>query len=374
MIQLFKPSITEEEIQAVAEVLRSGWLGLGPKTAEFERGFAAAFSAPHAVALNSGTAALHLALKVLGIGPGDEVLVPALTFASTAEVVLYVGATPVFVDVEPVTLNISVVDLERKVTERTRAAIVVHYGGHPCELDEIGELARRRGFAVVEDAAHACGATYRDRPIGSISSLTCFSFHAVKNLTTGEGGMVTTANEEFDKRLRRLRWMGISKDTWGRTEKNEVYAWRYTVEEVGYKCHMSDIAAALGLVQLRRLGDLNAKRRSLVERYKEHFSDLGWLELPTERDHVRSSWHIFRVALEPRDALIGFLKSKGIAPGVHYYPLHYYPCFRQAQVPLPVTESAWKRSISLPLYPDLCENDQDTVIEAVRQFGRELGL
>jgi perosamine synthetase len=374
VIQLFKPSITEEEIQAVAEVLRSGWLGLGPKTAEFEGRFAAAFAAQHAVALNSGTAALHLALKVLGIGPGDEVLVPALTFASTAEVVLYVGATPVFVDIEPDTLNASVADMERKVTARTRAALVVHYGGHPCEMNEIAELARQRGFAVVEDAAHACGATYRGLPIGSISPLTCFSFHAVKNLTTGEGGMVTTADREYDKRLRALRWMGISKDTWDRTEKNEVYAWRYTVDEVGYKCHMSDVAAALGLVQLRRLADLNARRRSLVERYRQSFSDLGWLELPTERDYVRSSWHIFRVALDRRDELIGFLKSRGVAPGVHYYPLHLYPCFAEFRTPLPVTESAWQRALSLPLYPDLASDDQEAIIEAVRQFGRQLAL
>ena len=374
MIQLFKPSITDLEIQAVTEVLRSGWLGLGPKTAEFEGAFARRLGAKHAVALNSGTAALHLALKVLRVGPGDEVLVPAITFASTAEVVLYVGARPVFVDVEPDTLNLSLQDLERKITPRTRGVIAVHYGGHPCDMDELQQLARERNLFVVEDAAHACGASYRGRPVGSLSTLTCFSFHAVKNLTTGEGGMITTDNPDFDATLRRLRWMGISRDTWDRTAQNEVYAWRYTVGEVGYKCHMHDIAAALGLAQLSRLEELNARRRSLVARYNNAFARLPWLELPPEREYVRSSWHIYAVKLDARDDLIAHLKSHAIAPGVHYYPLHLYPCFADYRTTLATAESVWRRVISLPLYPDLTEREQNTVIETVREFGRLRGL
>lgn len=374
VIQLFRPSITDLEIQAVTEVLRSGWLGLGPKTEEFELAFAKAANAKYAVGLNSGTAALHLALELLDVRQGDEVLVPAITFASTAEVILYVGARPVFVDVDPETLNVSIADLSCKITARTRGMIVVHYGGHPCDMDEISQLANQRGLFVIEDAAHACGATYRSRPIGSLSALTCFSFHAVKNLTTGEGGMITTNTPEFDARLRRLRWMGINKDTWDRTTKNEVYAWRYTIGEVGYKCHMHDIAAALGLVQLSRLTELNNRRRVLKERYNRAFADLGWLELPPEREYVQSSWHIYAVKLKPRDDLIGHLKSRGIAPGVHYYPLHLYPCFAEFRTPLPVAEFVWQRIISLPLYPDLSEQEQDIVIEAIREFGKRQGL
>ncbi len=368
MIQLFKPDIGEEEIAAVEAVLRSGWIGLGPKTAEFEQQFAAFVGAPYAVGVNSATAALHLALVVAGVGQGDEVIVPSLTFVSTVAVVLYVGATPVFADVEPDTLCIDPRDIARKISSKTKAIIAVHYGGHPCEVDEINALAQGKGIVVIEDAAHACGAIYKGRPIGAISPLTCFSFHAVKNLTTGEGGMITLQNAEWDKKLRQLRWMGIDKDTWQRTSEAEVYAWQYAVNELGYKYHMNDIAAAIGLIQLKRLVELNTRRRKIVQLYNQGLADIPWIELPVEREYVRSSWHLYVIRLTKRDKMIAHLKSRGIAPGVHYYPVHLHNYYRKWGTSLPVTEAEWQRLLSLPLHPGLTDTDVEYIIEAIRSF------
>lgn len=374
MIQLFKPCIGDEEIEAVVEVLRSGWIGLGPKTALFEREFAGFVGARYAVGLNSGTAALHLALKVAGVGPGDEVIVPPMTFVSTAHAVIYNGGKPVFADVSRDTLNIDPSDIERKITSRTKAIIPVHYGGHPCDMDAILDIARCKGLAVVEDAAHACGAEYKGRKIGSLGTLTCFSFHAVKNLTTGEGGMITTDEGSKDAELRMLRWMGITKDTWSRTLEGETYAWRYSVDSLGFKCHMHDIAAAIGIVQLKRLNELNTKRRRLVDRYNRELEGLGWLECPVEQDYVKSSWHIYAVKVKKRDELVAYLKENGIAPGVHYYPVHLFPYYVSAQANLPVAESVCQEILSLPLYPDLTESEQDIVITAIKSFGKRRQL
>jgi len=373
MIQVFKPDIGEQEIEAVAKVLRSGWIGLGPTTERLEQEFARRIGVKHAVALNSCTAALHLALEVLGVGPGDEVIVPTITFVSTAHAVVYTGAKPIFADVVNDTLNIDIADIHRKITKRTKVILPVHYGGHPCDMDEIRELAREHGIEVVEDAAHACGATYKGRNVGTLSDLTCFSFHAVKNLTTGEGGMLTTNNAEWDKQLRQLRWLGINKDTWTRTEteEGEIYAWRYSVERLGYKYHMNDIAAALGLVQLERLAELNGRRRYIAERYNEGLSDLNEITLPVERPYVRSSFHIYPIQLDRRDALIGFLKSHDIAPGVHYYPIHLYPYYRDERIRLPVAEQVWQRELSLPMHPGLSDSDIDKIIETIRKFCKQ---
>lgn len=368
MIPVFKPSITEEEIQAVTEVLKSGWLGLGPKTAEFEKKFADYVGSQFAVGVNSCTAALHLALNVLGIGQGDEVIVPTITFVSTAHAVVYNGAKPVFADVCEDTLCMDVEDVKRKVGKKTKVILPVHYGGHPCDMDKLSEIGLQKGIAVVEDAAHACGAEYKGKKIGSISELTCFSFHAVKNLTCGEGGMITTGNKVYDAKFRELRWLGISKDTWGRSEKEEVYAWQYWVNELGFKCHMHDISAAIGLVQLKRLEKLNQKRGDIVKKYNEGFKDLDWLDIPPEKDYVRSSWHIYHVKLDRRDKLISHLKNNDIAPGVHYYPNHLHPYYEAQAGHLPVAERIWKRILSLPLYPDMKNDEVDKVVEVVKDF------
>lgn len=370
-IPVLAPYIGQEEIDAVAEVMRSGWLGLGPRTERFEKAFAAFAGTRFAVALNSGTAALHLALEALDIGPGDEVIVPPITFISTVHAVSYVGATPVFADVEPDTMNICVKDIERKLTERTKAILVVHLAGHPCDMDAIHELARSRGIHVVEDAAHACGALYRGRRVGTLSELTCFSFHAVKNLTCGEGGAITCNQEWLARRFREMRWVGISRDTWMRSSSERVYAWQYFVEHVGYKYHMNDTQAAIGLVQLGKLDGLNGRRREIAEAYRRELADLGWLEPPTEKPYAQSSWHLFQIKLPDagaRDRLIEHMQAANIAVGVHYYPCNLHPCYIRHRSSVPVAMEVWKRILTLPIHPGLTPDDQDRVIAALRQF------
>ncbi|NOU90927.1 aminotransferase class I/II-fold pyridoxal phosphate-dependent enzyme [Paenibacillus sp. LMG 31460] len=370
-IPVLQPSIGQEEIDAVVEVMRSGWLGLGPKTEQFEQEFAKYVGSRFMVALNSGTAALHLALEVLNIGPGDEVIVPPITFISTIHAVSYVGATPVFADVETDTMNISVQDIERKITNKTKAIIVVHLAGHPCDMDAIQALADSKGIKVIEDAAHACGAEYKGNKIGSSGNLTCFSYHAVKNLTCGEGGGITTNQEWIARKLKEKRWVGISKDTWMRSTSERVYAWQYFVDQVGYKYHMSDMQAAIGIVQLKRLDQLNGRRREVAEHYQEHFKDLSWVELPKEKDYARSSWHLFQIKLQTEDArdrLIGHMKDLNIAPGVHYYPCHLHPCYIHLKAEVPVSNEIWKRIITLPIHPNLTDEDLERVVECVRGF------
>lgn len=364
-IPVFRPSVGEEEIAAVTEVLRSGWWGMGPKTAEFERRFGEYVGAPHCVGLNSATAALHLGLKVLNVR-GGEVLTTPMTFVSTNHAILYNNAIPVFCDIEPDTLNIDVQDADCKITPRTKALMVVHYGGHPCDMEEIHALARKHGIPVIEDAAHACGAEYRGRKIGGLSEITCFSFHAVKNLAMGEGGAITTANEEYDRRLRKLRWLGISKDTWSRADTGQGYSWYYNIEEVGYKYHLSDVAAAIGLAQLSKLERTNARRRQIVQCYNEAFAELDWLERPVERPYVKSALHNYVIKVSDRDRLMAYLKERGISTGMHYIPNHLYDMYEPYRTELPVTEEVWKRLVTLPLFPNMTNEQVDYVVSSLR--------
>jgi len=371
LIPLFKPSFDDQEAAAVAEVLRSGWVGLGPKTAEFEKEFAKYIGSPHCVALNSGTAALHLAMLSLNLRQGDEVVVSPITFVSTAHVIKYLGATPVFADVEADTLNIDYEDVEKKISERTKAILVVHYGGHPCDMDPISECAAKHGLSVVEDAAHACGATYKGRRIGTISPLTCFSFHAVKNLAAGEGGAITFQEPTLDRYFREMRWMGITKDTWDRTLEGETYAWKYSVNRLGFKCHMHDISAAIALVQLHKLERNNERRREIAARYSRELRDLEWIDLPVEKSYARSAWHIYKItvpSLKIRDALIAHLKRNNISPGVHYFPINLHPYYAAAKSKVPVASAIWERILSLPMFPDLTAEQQETIMEAIKTF------
>ena len=370
LIPLFKPAFGEEELEALRGPLETGWVGLGPKTKEFEVRFAQFVDAPYAVGVNSDTAALHLALKVLGIEPDDEVITTPMTFVSTNHAILYNGGVPVFADIEPDTLNLDASQIEPLITERTKAIIVVHYGGHPCDMDAVLDIAQRHNLKVIEDAAHACGAEYKGRRIGSIGNATCFSFHAVKNLATGDGGMITVHDSELDQRLRRLRWMGITKDTWSRTEPERGYSWYYWVEEVGFKCHMNDIAAAIGLVQLEKLEQTNARRRQIVQMYNEAFEALDWLETPVEKPYAYSAHHNYVVKLDRRDDFIAFLGERGIGTSVHYIPNHLYDIYTPYRRPLPVTEQVWKRIVSIPLFPDLLDEQVNYTIEAVIEFER----
>jgi perosamine synthetase len=368
VIPLFRPSISNEEISAVTEVLKSGWWGLGPKTAEFEEKFAKYVGARHAVALNSGTAALHLALALLDLKRGDEVIVPPITFVSTAHAVVYNGAKPVFADVYEDNLCIDVEDVARKITKRTRAIMPVHYAGHPCNMDGLREIIKGTRIVIVEDAAHACGAEYKGKKIGSLSELTCFSFHAVKNVACGEGGMITTNNGDWDKWLREMRWLGISKSTWNRTVDEKVYAWFYHVNRLGFKAHLNDIPSAIGIVQLARLDELNKRRREIAGIYNRAFKNIKGVKVPVERKGCKSSWHIYHLKVDKRDDLIKFLKENDIAPGVHYYPIHLHPYYRPLRAKLPVAEEVWKRIISLPLFPGLTEEEMGKVIGAVSGF------
>jgi perosamine synthetase len=292
-----------------------------------------------------------------------------MTFVSTNHAILYNNATPVFADIEPDTLNVDFESIERNVTDRTRAIIVVHYGGHACDMDPILELADACGVPVVEDTAHGCGGTYKGRTLGSLGTMGCFSFHAVKNLATGDGGMVTLSDEEMDAALRRLRWCGIDKDTWDRSEVDQKYSWYYTVRELGYKYHMNDITAAIGMVQLEKLDQANARRQEVAAYYDERFADLGWLETPVEKDYAQSARHNYVVKLDRRDALIDFLRERRISAGVHYIPNHLYAMYREFRADVPVTERVWTRLVTLPLYPGMSDGDAERVVEAVRDFG-----
>jgi perosamine synthetase len=351
----------------VTEVLKSGWWGLGPKTQEFENQFAQYVNARYAVAMNSATAALHLGLAVLGV-EGKEVITTSMTFVSSNHAILYNKAIPVFADIEPDTLNIDPEDIARKVTNKTGAILVVHYGGHACDMDRVRSIADAYRIPVLEDAAHACGSSYKGKPIGALSEVTSFSFHAVKNLATGDGGMVTTNNPEFDKRLRRLRWVGINKDTWARAEDGEIYSWAYNVEELGFKYHMNDITAAIGLAQLGKLDRMNGRRREIAQRYTAAFKDLEWIKTPVEKPYAKSSWHNYVLKVEKRDSFMRYLAERGISTGMHYIPNHLYEMYKPYASSLPVTEGIWVKLVTLPLFPGLTDEQVSFIIDAVCKY------
>ena len=370
-----KPSIGEEEIAAVVDTLRSGWLTMGPKTRAFEEAFAERIGVPHAVAVSSATAGLHLGLDALGIGQGDEVLVPTVTFASTAATVIHAGARPILVDCEADTLNMSVADAARKWTPRTKAIVPVHFGGHPCDMDAILALAAEHGVPVMEDAAHALPARYRGRTIGTISTLTVFSFYATKNLATGEGGMVVGHDAELLERVRGRRLHGMTRDAWKRYSKDG--SWRYDVAYPGFKYNMTDMNAALGLVQLQRLATMQARREEIVARYQGALADVAdLLELPTVHPHIEHAWHLFPVRVRAehlrigRDELIQELSAAGVGTSVHFIPLHEHSYYRDVlgarASDLPVATREWQRIVSLPLYPGLTDVDVDRVADTLR--------
>jgi len=370
------PHITQAEIDEVVDTLRSGWLTTGPKTKRFEREFAERVHAPHALAVNSATAAMHLALDAIGLQPDDEVIVPVYTFTSTAEVVVYFHARPVFVDVDPITCNLDPSQLEKHITSRTRAIMVVHIAGLPAEMDPILAIARAYNLPVIEDAAHAFPAKYRGRIIGSISDLTAFSFYATKALSTGEGGMLTTANPRYAERIAMMSLHGISRDAWKRYRAEG--SWFYEVLQAGYKYNMTDIAAALGLHQLARSGWLLERRRAIAERYTEVFSQWPEVEPPPNLDHVEHAWHLYMLRLRTerltitRDAFIQALVKANIGTSVHFIPLHLHPFYRNtyqlAADDFPTALDAYRRVISLPIYPSMTDGDVEDVIAAVEQI------
>ncbi len=356
-IPLLRPSCTAQEINAVADVLMSGWWGMGAKCEEFERRLAEMYGMKHCVTLNSCTAALHLACLALDIDADDEVIVPALTFVSTALAPAYCGAKVVFADVKPETLTIDWDDVARKWTARTKAVIPVDYAGFPAS----DGMAKTTARTIIQDAAHSCGGI-------AYGKLVCLSFHPVKNLATGDGGAVLTNDGAIAARLRALRWCGIDRSTWERQRGR--YGWDYDIRDVGYKCHWNDIQAAIGLVQLNRLGELNGRRREIAQTYTDHLADV--CQVPP--DHPNHTWHLYpiRVNAKERNHVIDHLASWNIAAGVHYKPLTRYPMFRNQATP-PVTEREWRRLVSLPIFPDMTEDETAFVIKEVKFALRKKG-
>ena len=349
MIPLLQPSCTEAEIEAVTKVLRSHWWGAGPVCEEVEAFLSDYYDYAYCVTTNSCTAALHLTMLANDVGPGDEVIVPALTFISTALAVSYVGATPVFADIDARTLCIDIADVRKKMTRKTKAIIAVDYAGYPAL-----PVDARCEVPIIQDAAHSCGGE-------AYGSEVCFSFHPVKNIATGDGGAILTRDEKRAARMRALRWCGINKSTWERTATR--YGWDYDISELGFKCHWNDLQAAIGLVQLHRMEELLARRRAIAKMYSEGL--LGCCQLPLQ--HWKHTWHLYpiRVDARQRNKVVKYLLSKGISAGVHYKPLTSYPMYQQ-RTPT-VTEYTWRRLVSLPIFYDMTDDQVQLVISTLRE-------
>jgi len=374
------PAIGPEEGAEILATLQSGWITTGPKTRQFEEEFARFLGAPGALAVSSCTAALQIALATLGIGPGDEVITSTMTFCSTVNVIEQAGARPVLADVEPDTLNLDPDQVAARITPRTRAIIPVHYAGHPCEMDALLDLADRHGLQVIEDAAHALPARYKGRPVGTIGTLTAFSFYATKNLTTAEGGMLTGAPELLD-RARIWSLHGMSHDAWQRYDEGG--SWYYEVILPGFKANMTDLQASLGLWQLRRLEQAQQRRREIVAAYNQQFSTLAALQTPVERPQVQHAWHLYALRLRPealppqmsRERFIHELQLRNIGSSVHFIPIHLHPYYRDkyAYQPedFPVAYGNYRRLLSLPLSPALTDQDVADVIGAVLELVQE---
>lgn len=356
-----------DELKAIEQTFQTGWIGYGPKIKEFEDKFSNFIGVDHSVGLNSATAALHLALLCSKIKAGDEVIVPSLTFVSSVHAILYAKATPVFTDVCSDTLCIDVEDIKRKMTSKTKAIMPVHYSGHPCDMDEIMEIARDNNLHVIEDAAQATGAEYKGNKAGSIGDVGCFSFEAKKNMTTGEGGMLVTNNEDMAKKAKILRWVGIDKSTEARARGGN-YNWYYEVNDLGYKYHMNDIQAAMGMVQLSKLEKMNKRREEIVATYNREFSEVEEIRCPVERGYVKSAHWNYVIRVENRDKLIEHLNRNGISAGVHYMPIHMHPFYKNFDAKVPITEAVWKKLVTLPLFVDLSNKDVEKIIAVVRDF------
>ena len=372
MIPVFKPSMGDEEIEAVASVIRSSWIGLGSKTKEFEEKFAKFIGTKYAVGLNSCTAALHLAVKVLDIKPGSELITSPITFVSTAFAADYNGLNPVFADVERDTLNIDPKDIERKITKKTRAIIPVHFGGHACRIEEIMEIAEKHNIYVVEDAAHAVGSALNGKKLGTFGEMGCFSFHAVKNMSIADGGMVTTDNKDYSERIKRLAWCGIDKSTFARQNKDE-YTWDYDVKEIGYKYHLNDILSSIGIVQLSKVEKMNERRRQIWKKYNEGFQNLDFIECPVNRKGIKSSCHnyVAKINKGNRNDLIIFLRKNNITAGMHYKPVYLFPVYSRIKSKCPVADEVWTKMITLPVFPDMTDEQINLVIEKVIEWGKK---
>lgn len=375
-IPFHKSDIRQEEFDEVIETLKSGWITRGPRTAQFEEAFREYIGCKHAIGINSCTAGLHLGLAALNVGPGDEVITSPITFPSTASVIIHQGATPVFVDVRKDNMNIDVGKIPGAITDRTKAIIPVHFAGHPCEMDELLQLSRERNIPVVEDAAHAIESVYKGKKIGTLSTVTAFSFYATKNITTGEGGMVCTERDDLAEIMRVMSLHGISKDAWKRYDKNGFQHWEMIVP--GYKYNMFDIQAALGIHQLRRIDEFWNRRKRWTQLYNELFSDLEEITPLSVSDDVKTAHHLYVAILNTdrlkidRDRVLEQIQNQEIGVSVHFRALHLHPYFREKRGfdrgMFPVAEYLTDRIVSLPLFPKMTEQMVRRVASVTRQI------
>ena len=363
--------IDEKDIKEVVKVLRSDWITQGPKVEEFERAIAKYCGVKYAVAVSSGTAALHTAYAVAGIGPGDEVITTPLTFAATAYAVSHLRGKPVFVDVQGDTLNIDPTKIEEKINKKTKAIAPVDFRGHPCDYDEIIKIAKKYKLLIIEDASHALGAIYKEKRIGKFADMTILSFHPVKAITTGEGGMILTNNKKFYEKLKIFR-------SHGTVQKPEKGGWYYEIKKPGYNYRLTDFQCALGLSQLKKIDKFIKRRREIVAKYNEAFKDTEEIITPTERNYVKSAWHIYVIQLclgelkVDRKRIFGTLRKEEIGVQVHYSPLHLQPFYKKKfgykKGNFPIAENYYQRAITLPLYPKMTNKDIARVIKTVKKI------
>ena len=381
MLEYFQASLGNEEIDSLVETIQSGWLTYGPKSREFENNFAKYVGSKYAIAVNSCTAGLHLSLLAVGVKQGDEVITTPYTFAATSEVILQIGAKPVFVDIND-TLNIDASKIEDAINENTKAILPVHFAGQPCDMDAITKLSKKYNLDVVEDAAHAAGSAYKGKNIGTISKCTAFSFYANKNMTTGEGGIVTTNDPKIAEKIRILSLHGISKDAWKRFSSKG--NWYYEILEAGYKYNFTDIQASIGIHQLQKLEVFNERRRELSTKYLELFSNNDLIKLPNIIEDVVHTWHLFPIFINfkhlsvDRVNFMELLEKEGIKTSVHYIPLHLHPYYKNRygyeSQDFPKSFDFYSNEISLPIYPKMKDSDLKDVVNSVNKLIKKYKL
>ncbi|MHB9004822.1 MAG: DegT/DnrJ/EryC1/StrS family aminotransferase [Coriobacteriia bacterium] len=364
MIRMFEPTVSETAVQRVSDCLRSGWIGEGKGVRAFEEAFSRKFGLPISLALNSGTAALHLAMLGAGVGPGDEVITTAHTFVATAMTVLQVGAVPVFADLMPGGSNIDPADVERRIGPQTKAIVIVHYGGYPCEMDEFRSIAASRGVALIEDAAHALGATYRSEPVGAFGDFAAFSFQAIKQLTTGDGGMLVCADENRHREALKRRWFGIDRE---RRVPSELGEAEWDIREIGFKYHMNDIAASMGLAHLETFDAAQQKRRELNVRYRRELANVGGLRLLEERSDREGACWLFTVLVENRLDFVRAMHSRGIEAAAWHRRIDAHSVFGGRRTDLPNLEAYDEAQVSLPLRDTLGDDEVERILGAVRE-------
>lgn len=378
-LSFHRPYIGEEEIQEVVDTLRSGWLTTGPKTKQFEKEFTSYIGSKHAITVNSGTAALHLALDAIGLKQGERVILPTMTFAATAEAVIYFKAKPVLVDCQKDTFNIDLDQVEEYLDKnpyKVKAIIPVHVAGQPCEMDRVLEIAKRFNLKVIEDAAHALSAKYKERVIGRIGDIAAFSFYVTKSITTGEGGMVTTDDDEYAEMIRTMSLHGISKDAWKRYTSEG--SWYYEILRAGYKYNMTDIASAIGIHQLRKCDWFYEKRKEIAQMYTRAFKEMEEIQEPVVKPYIQHAWHLYIIQLNlekltiDRARFIQEMKNRNIGTSVHFIPLHMHPYYRKMYGYKPEDFSGakyvYERIVSLPIYPKMKKKDVEDVVWAVKNI------